>query len=84
MGLIINQLVKSGKVAAPIVIGRDHVDCGSMAAPSRETKNMIDGSDAVADWPLLNFSLNAVSGASWLVSTKAVEQVSETHYTQGW
>ena len=66
MGLIINQLVKSGKVAAPIVIGRDHVDCGSMAAPSRETKNMIDGSDAVADWPLLNFSLNAVSGASWV------------------
>jgi len=66
MGLIINQLVKSRKVAAPIVIGRDHVDCGSMAAPSRETKNMIDGSDAVADWPLLNFSLNAVSGASWV------------------
>jgi urocanate hydratase len=66
MGLIINQLVKSGKVAAPIAIGRDHVDCGSIAAPSRETKNMIDGSDAVADWPLLNFSLNAVSGASWV------------------
>ena len=66
MGLIINQLVKSGKVAAPIAIGRDHVDCGSMAAPSRETKNMLDGSDAVADWPLLNFSLNAVSGASWV------------------
>jgi len=66
MGLIINQLVKSGKVAAPIAIGRDHVDCGSVAAPSRETKNMIDGSDAVADWPLLNFSLNAVSGASWV------------------
>ena len=66
MGLIINQLVKSGKVAAPIAIGRDHVDCGSMAAPLRETKNMLDGSDAVADWPLLNFSLNAVSGASWV------------------
>ncbi len=66
MGLIINQLVKSGKVAAPVAIGRDHVDCGSIAAPSRETKNMIDGSDAVADWPLLNFSLNAVSGASWV------------------
>lgn len=66
MGLIINQLVKSRKVAAPIAIGRDHVDCGSMAAPSRETKNMLDGSDAVADWPLLNFSLNAVSGASWV------------------
>jgi urocanate hydratase len=66
MGLIINQLVKSGKLAAPIVIGRDHVDCGSIAAPSRETKNMLDGSDAVADWPLLNFSLNAISGASWV------------------
>ena len=66
MGFIINQLVKSGKVAAPIAIGRDHVDCGSIAAPSRETKNMLDGSDAVADWPLLNFSLNAVSGASWV------------------
>jgi urocanate hydratase len=66
MGLIINQLVRSGKVAAPIAIGRDHVDCGSMAAPLRETKNMLDGSDAVADWPLLNFSLNAVSGASWV------------------
>ena len=66
MGLIINQLVKSGKLAAPIAIGRDHVDCGSIAAPSRETKDLIDGSDAVADWPLLNFSLNAVSGASWV------------------
>jgi urocanate hydratase len=66
MGLIINQLVKSRKVAAPIVIGRDHFDCGSIAAPSKETKNMLDGSDAVADWPLLNFSLNAISGASWV------------------
>jgi len=84
MGLIINQLVKSGKVAAPIAIGRDHVDCGSMAAPSRETKNMLDGSDAVADWPLLNFSLNAVSGASWVSFHQGVEQVLETHYTQGW
>jgi len=66
MGLIINQLVKSRKLAAPIAIGRDHLDCGSIAAPSRETKNMLDESDAVADWPLLNFSLNAVSGASWV------------------
>ena len=66
MGLIINRLVKSGKVAAPVVIGRDHIDCGSIASPSRETINMLDGSDAVADWPLLNFSLNAVSGASWV------------------
>jgi len=66
MGLVINQLVKSGKVAAPIVIGRDHVDSGSIAAPSRETKNMLDGSDTVGDWPLLNFSLNSISGASWV------------------
>ena len=66
MGLIINQLVRSRKVAAPIAIGRDHVDCGSIAAPSEETKNMLDGSDVVADWPLLNFSINAVSGASWV------------------
>ena len=66
MGSIINQLVKSGKVAAPIAIGRDQIDCGSVASPSRETKNMLDGSDAVADWPLLNFSLNAISGASWV------------------
>lgn len=66
MGLIINQLVKSGKVAAPIAIGRDHIDSGCIASPSRETQNMLDGSDAVADWPMLNFSLNAVSGASWV------------------
>ncbi|MBT6600768.1 MAG: urocanate hydratase [Nitrospina sp.] len=66
MGYIINELVKSGKVAAPIVIGRDHIDGGSMAIPSGETKNMLDKSDAIADWPLLNFSLNAVSGASWV------------------
>jgi len=66
MGLIINHLVKSGKVAAPVVIGRDHIDCGSIASPLRETKNMLDGSDAIADWPLLNFSLNTISGASWV------------------
>lgn len=66
MGLVMNRLVKSGKVAAPIVIGRDHLDCGSVASPNRETESMLDGSDAVADWPLLNFALNAVSGASWV------------------
>ncbi|MCH8157495.1 MAG: urocanate hydratase [Nitrospinae bacterium] len=66
MGLVMNRLVKSGKVAAPIVIGRDHLDCGSVASPNRETENMLDGSDAVADWPLLNFALNSVSGASWV------------------
>ncbi len=66
MGLVMSQLVKTGKVSAPIVIGRDHLDCGSVASPNRETEKMLDGSDAVADWPLLNFSLNAVSGASWV------------------
>ncbi|MCF8721295.1 urocanate hydratase [Nitrospina gracilis] len=66
MGAVMNQLVKKKKVAAPIVIGRDHLDCGSVASPNRETEGMKDGSDAVADWPLLNFAVNAVSGASWV------------------
>ncbi len=65
-GLVINHLVKTGQVRAPVVIGRDHLDCGSVASPSRETEGMLDGSDAVADWPLINFALNAVSGASWV------------------
>ncbi len=66
MGQVMNDLVKKKKVAAPIVIGRDHLDCGSVASPNRETEAMKDGSDAVADWPLLNFAVNAVSGASWV------------------
>jgi urocanate hydratase len=65
-GDIINDLVKKGKISAPIVIGRDHLDCGSVASPYRETEAMKDGSDAIADWPLLNGLLNAVSGASWV------------------
>ncbi|MFH2035813.1 MAG: urocanate hydratase [Candidatus Zixiibacteriota bacterium] len=65
-GEIINNMVKSGEISAPIVIGRDHLDCGSVASPYRETENMKDGSDAIADWPLLNGMLNAVSGASWV------------------
>ena len=65
-GDIINELVKKGKIKAPIVIGRDHLDCGSVASPYRETEAMKDGSDAIADWPLLNGLLNAVSGASWV------------------
>jgi urocanate hydratase len=65
-GLIFNELVRSGKVKAPIVIGRDHLDSGSVASPYRETEAMIDGSDAIADWPILNAMLNAVSGASWV------------------
>lgn len=65
-GLLFNDLVKTGKVSAPIVIGRDHLDCGSVASPFRETEAMKDGSDAIADWPLLNLMSNAVSGASWV------------------
>ncbi|MGC9778461.1 MAG: urocanate hydratase [Candidatus Heimdallarchaeota archaeon] len=65
-GLIINDLIKEGTVTAPVVIGRDHLDCGSVASPSRETEGMKDGSDAIADWPLINFALNTVNGASWV------------------
>jgi len=65
-GLIFNQLVKEGKVKAPIVIGRDHLDCGSVASPNRETEGMKDGSDAVSDWPLLNLMANTGGGATWV------------------
>jgi urocanate hydratase len=65
-GLLFNELVRTGKVAAPIVIGRDHLDCGSVASPNRETEGMKDGTDAVSDWPLLNFAVNTASGASWV------------------
>jgi urocanate hydratase len=65
-GLLFNDLVKSGKVSAPIVIGRDHLDCGSVASPYRETESMKDGSDAIADWVYLNFALNSIGGASWV------------------
>lgn len=65
-GLLINKLVRDGKITAPVVIGRDHLDCGSVASPNRETEGMKDTSDAVADWPLLNGLLNAVSGAGWV------------------
>jgi urocanate hydratase len=65
-GLALNDLVAKGELKAPIVIGRDHLDCGSVASPFRETEKMKDGSDAVADWPLLNALLNTASGASWV------------------
>ncbi|MEO8823995.1 MAG: urocanate hydratase [Ginsengibacter sp.] len=65
-GLAFNELVKSGKVKAPIVIGRDHLDTGSVASPNRETESMLDGSDAVADWPVLNALVNTAGGASWV------------------
>jgi urocanate hydratase len=66
MGLVFNDLVRTGGVKAPIVIGRDHLDAGSVASPNRETEGMRDGSDAVADWPILNALLNAVAGATWV------------------
>ena len=65
-GLAMNDLVKKGKIKAPIVIGRDHLDCGSVASPFRETESMKDGTDAVADWPILNALLNTAAGASWV------------------
>ncbi len=65
-GLLFNELVRTGQVEAPIVIGRDHLDCGSVASPYRETEAMKDGSDAIADWVYFNFALNAIGGASWV------------------
>jgi len=65
-GALFNDLVARGEVSAPIVIGRDHLDCGSVASPYRETESMLDGSDAIADWPLLNALVNTASGASWV------------------
>jgi urocanate hydratase len=66
MGLIFNDLVRTGKVSAPIVLGRDHLDCGSVASPNRETEGMKDGSDAIADWPMLNALVNTACGATWV------------------
>ncbi|MBT5656703.1 MAG: urocanate hydratase [Phycisphaerae bacterium] len=65
-GIRFNEMVRKGEVSAPIVIGRDHLDCGSVASPNRETESMKDGTDAVSDWPLLNFAANTASGASWV------------------
>jgi urocanate hydratase len=66
MGKVFNDLVAKGEVKAPIVIGRDHLDCGSVASPNRETESMRDGSDAIADWPILNVLMNTIGGASWV------------------
>jgi urocanate hydratase len=65
-GVAINELVKRGEIKAPIVIGRDHLDAGSVASPNRETEGMLDGSDAIADWALLNALVNTAAGASWV------------------
>jgi urocanate hydratase len=66
LGLAFNEMVATGELSAPIVIGRDHLDSGSVASPNRETEAMLDGSDAVSDWPLLNALLNCASGATWV------------------
>ncbi|MFW1841327.1 urocanate hydratase, partial [Acinetobacter gyllenbergii] len=66
LGLAFNEMVRSGELSAPIVIGRDHVDSGSVSSPNRETESMKDGSDAVSDWPLLNDLLNTAGGATWV------------------
>jgi urocanate hydratase len=66
LGLAFNEMVERGELSAPIVIGRDHLDSGSVASPNRETESMQDGSDAVSDWPLLNALLNTASGATWV------------------
>ncbi len=66
MGLVFNELVRNGEISAPIVIGRDHLDCGSVASPNRETEGMRDGSDAIADWPILNALVNTACGATWV------------------
>ncbi len=65
-GVKFNQMVRDGELSAPVVIGRDHLDCGSVASPNRETEGMLDGTDDVSDWPLLNFAVNIASGASWV------------------
>jgi urocanate hydratase len=65
-GVAMNELVRRGEISAPIVIGRDHLDTGSVASPFRETEGMVDGSDAIADWPLLNALVNTAAGASWI------------------
>ena len=66
-GVRFNEMVASGELSAPVVIGRDHLDCGSVASPFRETEAMLDASDAIADWPLLNALVNTASGASWVL-----------------
>jgi hypothetical protein len=80
-GLAINDLVKKGTIKAPIVIGRDHLDCGSVASPFRETESMKDGSDAVADWPLLNALVNTAQARHGFRSTTAEELASATRCT---
>ena len=83
-GLMINELVRSGRVSAPVVIGRDHLDSGSVASPYRETEAMRDGSDAIADWPVLNALLNTAAGATWVSVHHGGGVASATRSTRGW
>ena len=82
-GLRFNEMVATGEISAPIVIGRDHLDCGSVASPYRETEAMADGSDAIADWPLLNAMVNAASGATGSPSTTAAASASAARIHAG-
>merc|ERR1711904_151010 len=66
LGVAFNEMVRRGQLKAPIVIGRDHLDSGSVASPNRETESMLDGSDVISDWPILNALLNTASGATWV------------------
>ena len=84
MGLKFNWLVRTGRVSAPLVIGRDHLDAGSVASPNRETEGMKDGSDAIADWPLLNAMLTTACGASWVSLHHGAESASAIRSTPGW
>ncbi len=84
LGLAFNEMVRSGEVSAPIVIGRDHLDSGSVASPNRETEAMRDGSDAVSDWPLLNALLNTASGATWVSLHHGGGVSSGSRNTPGW
>jgi len=84
LGLRFNRMVREGALLAPVVIGRDHLDAGSVASPWRETEGMRDGSDAVADWPILNALLNTASGASWVSVHHGGGWASATPSTRAW
>ena len=83
MGLALNKLVRDGEISAPIVIGRDHLDSGSVASPNRETEGMQDGSDAVGDWAVLNALINTAAGGSWISFHHGGVGMG-IHYTLAW
>lgn len=84
MSLIINDMVKKGTVKTPLVIDRNHFDYGAIASPSQETEDTKDGSDAIADWPMINFALNAINGASWISFQQGEGQELVIHFTPAW